>query len=385
MTSIQEKLALLEDAQVELHLLRSCLNSCKIIHLLRTVPSSVLQPFLCQFDLILHNCLSCIINCSLSDPSWCQASLPFRLDGLGLRESIQSAAAAFLGSYNSICDLASRLLFIASDQLHFSDEDVAAAMFSDIPISSASQHDLQAFLDQHQFNRHFASCSIRNRARLTALSHSSGTSSVWLKAIPSTSLGLAISGLEFIVSLRLWLGVSLFPISPLCTCLSSIDCYGDHLLDCSHGPMRIRRHDALVNILHHALLQDHTGVLKEQRASFDGSSHPGNIFHPDYQLGRPAYYDVSVRSTTQPVHISFSASFAGVVAAAGEVAKDAKHLATVEKAGGDFIPLVVESFGIWTPFALSVLNSIADRTTTHSGISPKVARRNLLQQLFVCL
>ena len=85
------------------------------------------------------------MNFSLSDPSCCQASLPFRLGGLGFRESIQSAAAAFIGSGNSICDLAARLLFIASNQLHFPDEDVAAAMFSDIPISSALQHDLQAF------------------------------------------------------------------------------------------------------------------------------------------------------------------------------------------------------------------------------------------------
>ena len=47
-----------------------------------------------------------------------------------------------------------------------------------------------------------------------------------------------------------------------------------------------------------------------------------------------------------------------MAAAAGEVAKDAKYLAIEEKAGSDFIPLVVESFGVWTPFALSVLNSI---------------------------
>ena len=136
--------------------------------------------------------------------------------------------------------------------------------------------------------------------------------------------------------------------------------------------MRIHHHDALVNILYHALLQ---GVLKEQCASFDDSSHPEDIFHPDYQLGRPAYFNVSVHSTTQPAHISSSASCAGVAAAAGEVAKDAKHLAIVEKEGGDFIPLIMESFGIWTPFALVV---IADHTTTRSRISPKVARRNLL-------
>ena len=29
--------------------------------------------------------------------------------------------------------------------------------------------------------------------------------------------------------------------------------------------------------------------------------------------------------------------------------KDAKHLVAVEKVGGDFIPLVVEYLGIWTP------------------------------------
>ena len=123
--------------------------------------------------------------------------------------------------------------------------------------------------------------------------------------------------------------------------------------------MRIHHHDALVSILHHALLQDHPGVLKERHASFDDHSRPGDIFHPNYPHGRPAYFDVSVRSTTQPTHISSSASCAGVAAAAGEMDKDAKHLAMVEKAGGDFIPLV-EFFGIWTPFALSTHCCIAD-------------------------
>ena len=46
---------------------------------------------------------------------------------------------------------------------------------------------------------------------------------------------------------------------------------------------------------------------------------------------------------------------AWVAAAAGEVAKDEKHLAAVEKVGSDFIPLVVKTFGVWTPFALKTL------------------------------
>ena len=90
-------------------------------------------------------------------------------------------------------------------------------------------------------------------------------------------------------------------------------------------------------------------------------------------------------STTQPAHISSPTSCAGVATAAGMVAKYVNYLAIVEKAGGDVIPLVVEGFGVWTTLALSVLNFISDRTTTRSGLSPKMARRNLLQQLSVCL
>ena len=100
------------------------------------------------------------------------------------------------------------------------------------------------------------------------------------------------------------------------------------------------------------------------------------FLHPDFQHGRSPYFDVSVCSTIQPVFISSSASCAGVAAAAGEVAKDEKHLA---------VPLVVECFGVWTPFALKMLKVIADCTTPRSGVPPKLAGKNLLQQLSVAL
>ena len=254
------------------------------------------------------------MQCRLSDHSWCQATLPFRLGGLGLRESVLSSPAAFLGSCNSTHDLASTLLSI---DVSFPDEGAAAAVFSDFPsdcsISSVSQQNLQAFLDQRLFGELHASFSIRDQACLTALAHSSGTSSGWLKAIPRACLGLVIPGLEFVVGLpvHLWLGVALFPYSPLCTCLSPIDCFGDYLLGCSHGPMRICHRDSLVDIFYNALSQDHPGVLKEQRASYNDGLRPGDIFHPDFQNGRSACFDVSICSTTQPAYISSSTSCAG--------------------------------------------------------------------------
>ena len=91
---------------------------------------------------------------------------------------------------------------------------------------------------------------------------------------------------------------------------------------------------------------------------------PEDILHPDCQLGRPADVDVFIRSATQPAHISFTASCAGVAAATGEVAKNTKNLAIVEKAGSAFISLVVRS----GCHLYSILHSIADRTTICSDI-----------------
>ena len=47
-----------------------------------------------------------------------------------------------------------------------------------------------------------------------------------------------------------------------------------------------------------------------------------------------------------------SSSCAGVGAAAGELAKHQRHQDVVEEAGCDIVPLVVETFGVWSLFAL---------------------------------
>ena len=189
----------------------------------------------------------------------------------------------------------------------------------------------------------------------------------------------------FVITFRLWLGVPLSLLSPFCTCLSVIDQFCDHLLSCSHGQLCIQCHDALVTIVHHALLQNHPGVLREQGIASSDQSCLGDMYHPDFSLGHPAYFDLSVRWTTQPAFISSAASQAGVAAAAGEEAKDNHYLESVTNDGGDFIPLVCESFDVWSPFALSTLFTIVDRTTVKNGVLQKLVRRQLLQWLSVTL
>jgi len=70
------------------------------------------------------------MQCSLSDASWQQESLLFRLGGLGLCESTYSAFLAFLGSCNGVRELASIILWIDINQLSFPNEKDAATFLS---------------------------------------------------------------------------------------------------------------------------------------------------------------------------------------------------------------------------------------------------------------
>ena len=78
-----------------------------------------------------------------------------------------------------------------------------------------------------------------------------------------------------------------------------------------------------------------------------------------------------------------SAVSAGVAAAKGEEDKDVHHDELVQSAGGIFVPLLVESLGLWPAANHPVLQDIALRTTTRSGISQSLAHCHLLEQLSV--
>ena len=64
-------------------------------------------------------------------------------------------------------------------------------------------------------------------------------------------------------------------------------------------------------------------------------------------FGKPAYFDVTVRNPLQDSLLSQSAVTAGAAVSRGEMEKDAYHEEAVLGAGGIFIPLAVESLGLW--------------------------------------
>ena len=162
-------------------------------------------------------------------------------------------------------------------------------------------------MDLSRFLLLLDSCSVRDQVRLCAISHHF-CASAWLQAIPSELLGLTLSGQEFVVVLRYWLGIPLYHVSARCSCGVVLDGHGDHILGCGDGPLRIRRHDAICDLLWHALVQDHSGCKKELRCGAD-LDHSGDVFHPDFKFGKSVYLDVSVRHLIRTVVICMNLLF----------------------------------------------------------------------------
>ena len=112
---------------------------------------------------------------------------------------------------------------------------------------------------------------------------------------------------------------------------------------------------------------------------------PGDVYYPNFLTGCPAFFDVSIRNSFQPSCVSKLAVLAGSAAVAGESEKDMKHSENVTLFESLFYPLVVKTFGFWTPGSIDTLKTIAMKTTTVNKVPFAQAYRNLMPQLSVSL
>ena len=320
-----------------------------------------------------------------------------------MREACRSCSAAFLGSCNATRQLSNQLMVTRSkyDSLQSS-----ASPFLIVPgecsakehfrqllpeysvnSSKDSQHHLQVLLDNNLWSRLKEEANLRDRACMNTIS--AQYAGAWLRALPNPNLGLAMPSREFVVAVRIRLGLPIFsppPQSSLCTCGTVLDEYGDHLLGCSQKTnLIIKRHDALCDVIFNTLLIDDSRCRREQRCSSDSGKRPGDIFHPNFQHGLPAYFDVTVRNSLQPSYLVQAASYAGAAAEAGEDEKVLRHETMVSATGSIFEPLVVESLGLWTPNSLRTLKSIARRASFHNGQTFSRTITSLHEQLAVAL
>ncbi|XP_062511023.1 uncharacterized protein LOC134186939 [Corticium candelabrum] len=227
-----------------------------------------------------------------------------------------------------------------------------------------------------------AESNLRDKARLNSVS--ARQSGAWLVVIHNQKLGLVMSPQEFMVALRMWLGIPMFPSPPSsirCPCDTVIDPDGDDVLGCGHGSLRNKRYDTLCDVIFNTVLVDNRDCKKKQRCNSHNNARLGAAFHPDFLQGRVAYFDVTARNSLQASYLLESATQPGAAAAGGNSQKTAWYEDEVNTAGCDFYPLVVETLGVWSPSSLEILKIIARRTVLPTGATVSKAIQHLLQQL----
>ena len=111
-------------------------------------------------------------------------------------------------------------------------------------------------------------------SHLHMLGHGSGQFQISTLAYPCFSMSLLLPS-EFA-----W--HCLFPDPP--------DLHGDHLLGCCYDSAHDRHHNALCDIVWHALLVNNRAARREQICSGSCRACPGDIFHPDFADSRPCLF-----------------------------------------------------------------------------------------------
>ena len=194
-------------------LLRNCFSVPKLLYTLRSAPCYA-NHLLKQYDDSIRNTLQHILNISLSDSAWDQASLPISSGGIGVRLATDLALPAFLSSVAGSLDLVKKL---TPPRLHDSvgelDPYLIAAReewlsLSSCPCPDSSISSIQKAWDSPLVNLKkenvlSAAQSQAGRARLIAAA--APHSGDFLTAVPYSSVGnrLDDSSLRIAIALRL--------------------------------------------------------------------------------------------------------------------------------------------------------------------------------------
>eukprot|EP00731_Ephydatia_muelleri_P032575 Em0024g119a len=205
--------------------------------------------------------------------------------------------------------------------------------------SPLSQKVLSSKIEDQQFNNLFHNASVTDRARL--LSISSPHASAWLSVTPSPRLNLHLEPAEFQVALKWW------------------DVFYDFCQRACLGPR----------------LEMGCG------AGSDSQSRPADVLVPNWDLGKPAAFDLSVTSTLQSSALLEASVTAG---SAAQLAENRKHNNSDKKCdelGWACIPLVVETYGCWGAEAVAALSKLAGRLSVRNN-EPK---SKTIFSLYSCL
>ena len=394
---ITDRLPLMQDAQSEFVLLRSCLSIPKIMFTLRTTDPTDHQILWQYFDDITREALTRILGIPVNDCQWRQAQLPVSKGGLGLRAALDHAPAAYVTSLLASQDLKERILNLSGEEcppiispplLNY----LSSRMGEDTSVATlqgATQKQVCLTIDLNNFqllSNHITELGVkRDIARLASLGlpHAGD----WLNVVPSPALGLHLRPSEFIVALKYRLGCNVFTTAGKCTaCPLHSDAKGDHAISCGYEGERISRHNHLRDALYNTASQACLGPTREDRALIPGSeARPADVLIPNWTHGKDTALDVTVVNPLQAALVNQAATTPGHALSTRHKEKMSKHGEACRSAGMVFIPMPVETMGGWHEQTVGQVKKLGSALARQTGQEDSEAIRHLAQRISILL
>ncbi len=310
--SFCEKVQLIHNSQVAIALLRFCNGACKVVHLAKALPPSVLHAHLERLDEAMVSTFQACCRVVVSPSARKQIFLPSRYGGVGLGSSVTMAAPAFtttvqrflasgaaaVGAPPAVRTQALNEFPSAVEALrHVSPPEAQQALAwleqpsatVDVHENFSSQSWWSDLLAKHARNILLDSSTARDRARLFCIADE--FASCWLEPCPTESLGLRLSSSEFTVLMKWWLGQAVTPdlSSMRCpACGDAADVFGDHALACKRGGF-VQRHSAVIGFLWH--LATAAGLRVRTEVGVGGPERPGDLWFSHWKGAGPLAVD----------------------------------------------------------------------------------------------
>jgi hypothetical protein len=318
-----DHLSKLTDSQAAHYLLRSCLDGCRVNHLLRASDTYADGGTLAEVfraDTLIEAAFSRIVGSPLTPAQWKQACQPFSAGGCGVRSPVDVRPAARIAALAAFHTKGARRVGLPSEDWAIRLE-VVSPVLQDLrahlganfdPLRGWMAHpDRVATAEAPQLRQHWWSEALGKRQMLRLLDHvsprdqhrlieqSNSIGTVFMSVRPSASAKTTIPTDTYRLGLRFWLGMPVVEASSMplsCpSCRADVDEHGDHMMCCRHNNFTRR----------HAAVQEGLAVLlREARQPFDkevgfpgegaGGQRAADIFIPCHEGGRDVAIDVTV-------------------------------------------------------------------------------------------
>jgi hypothetical protein len=351
-------------------LLRSSFSAPKMQYILRCSPC-LNHPTLSEIDELLRSGICRIINITLNDTQWLQASLPVRDGGLGVRKVSTLALSAYLASAASTMQVQDQILSQHTCSVD-SHTDAYRSTWStqnpSEPLPLPQQSSRQCSWDKPEFDRAKEiiwneATDIYNKSRLLAVSgpHSGD----WLHALPIGACGLRLDDEAVRVAIGLRLGVELCQPHD-CPCGKIVDARGLHGLSCRLAFGRMARHQSLNDTIFRSIAKAGIPVVKEPLglSRTDGRRPDGLTLVP-WRCGKSLVWDVTVVDTLAESYINSSAQSSGAAAQIADERKTSKYSFLPQNYL--FQPIAFETLGPINSTGSEFLSDLGGRLEQVSG------------------